>query len=205
MITVYHVSGTRGIRPIWLCEELGLDYQIEKIEFSADFRTPQSHRDINPLGKVPAMHDDGPENGLLMLESGAMVQYLLDRYGQGRLQPKPGTQAHAEYLQWSWFAEATFSRPLGEIVNHRREFPGDKNIPSIMEEMSNRALVSADVVAAQVAHQPFLIGEEFSAADIMMGYTLLLAERMLAKGLPANLHDYWERLKQRPAMQIATG
>ena len=134
-----------------------------------------------------------------------MVQYLLDRYGQGRLQPKPGTQAHAEYLQWSWFAEATFSRPLGEIVNHRREFPGDKNIPSIMEEMSNRALVSADVVAAQVAHQPFLIGEEFSAADIMMGYTLLLAERMLAKGLPANLHDYWERLKQRPAMQIATG
>ena len=205
MITVYHVSGTRGIRPIWLCEELGLDYQIEKIEFSADFRTPQSYRDINPLGKVPAMHDDGPENGLLMLESGAMVQYLLDRYGQGRLQPKPGTQAHAEYLQWSWFAEATFSRPLGEIVNHRREFPGDKNIPSIMEEMSNRALVSADVVAAQVAHQPFLIGEEFSAADIMMGYTLLLAERMLAKGLPANLHDYWERLKQRPAMQIATG
>ncbi len=205
MITVYHVSGTRGIRPIWLCEELGLDYQIEKIEFSADFRTPQSYRDINPLGKVPAMHDDAPENGLLMLESGAMVQYLLDRYGQGRLQPKPGTQAHAEYLQWSWFAEATFSRPLGEIVNHRREFPGDKNIPSIMEEMSNRALVSADVVAAQVAHQPFLIGEEFSAADIMMGYTLLLAERMLAKGLPANLHDYWERLKQRPAMQIATG
>ena len=63
-----------------------------------------------------------------MFESGAMVQHVLDRHGGGRLEPARGTREHALYLQWSWFAEATFTRPLGEIVNHRREF-GD-SVPS---------------------------------------------------------------------------
>ena len=75
------------------------------------------------------------DGDLTMFESGAMVQYILDRYGDGRLQPTPGTPEHALYLQWSWFAEATFSRPIGEMVNHARAF-GNKAIAAVSEEMS---------------------------------------------------------------------
>ena len=67
-----------------------------------------------------------------------MVQYLLDRYGEGRFQPEAGTPDHALYLQWSWFAESTFARPLGEIVNHRRNF--NPEIPEVVAEMKKRAL-----------------------------------------------------------------
>ena len=74
---------------------------------------------MNPVGKVPVLKDDD----FIMFESGAMVQYILDRHGNGQLQPKPGTPEHGRYLQWCWFAESTFARPIGEIVNHRRVRP----------------------------------------------------------------------------------
>lgn len=126
MIRFYHAPRTRGIRPIWLCEELGIDYEVEMIDFTQEFRVTPQWRKISPLGKVPVMVDTA--NDLLMYESCAMVQYLLDRYGNGQLQPQAGTPEHAIYQQWNWFAESTFARPLGEVVNHSREFPGEKKI-----------------------------------------------------------------------------
>jgi glutathione S-transferase len=132
-----------------------------------------------------------------------MVQYLVDRYGQGKLQPKPGTPDHALYLQWSWFAEATFSRPLGEIVNHGREFPGDRRITEVVDEMKNRATLSLEAVAEEISDKQYLVAEEFSAADIMMGYTIMLADRLLDKPLPDNIIPYWERLNGREGFTIA--
>ena len=79
------------------------------------------------------------DGDLTMFESGAMVQYILDRYGNGALQPQPGTPEHALYLQWSWFAEATFARPLGEIVNHRRVFSEPDQNPAAIAEMQRKA------------------------------------------------------------------
>ena len=132
-----------------------------------------------------------------------MVQYILDRYGNGQLQPTVGTSEHGTYLQWSWFAEATFARPLGEIVNHGREFPGTERIDAVVEEMQNRALFSAQAVGAAVKDRPFILGEQFTAADIMLGYTLMLAERFLPQGLPATVKPYWESLSSRSAYQKA--
>ena len=143
------------------------------------------------------------DGDLVMFESGAMVQYLVDRYGNGKLQPEIGTADHALYLQWSWFAEATFSRPLGEVVNHGREFPGDKQIPEVVEEMKNRASLSLDAVADEVADKEYLVANSFSAADIMMGYTIMLADRLLGKPLPKKILPYWERLSEREGYQIA--
>ena len=111
MIEIYHVPNTRGIRPIWLCAELGIAYTVIDVDFSASYRRSPEWRQMNPVEKVPVLVDTDAEN-LTFFESGAMVQYLLDRYGQGLLQPEPGTPEHALYLQWSWFAEATFARPL---------------------------------------------------------------------------------------------
>jgi len=207
MIRIYHVPGTRSIRVIWLCEELGVPYEITPVDFSAEYRASAEWRRLNPVGKVPVMIDDESPAGeaITMFESGAMVEYLLDHYGGGRLRPAPRTAEHAMYLQWTWFAEATFARPLGEIVNHRRAFPGDQAVPAVVDEMRSRALLCLDALEATLHGRPFLLGGEFSAADIMMGYTLLLTRmfKLLGSDHP-NVAAYFASLAERPAYQRAT-
>jgi glutathione S-transferase len=97
MIRIYHVPGTRSLRILWLCEELGLPYEAVPVDFSAAYRASAEWRRLNPVGKVPVMTDDAAP--VTLFESGAMVQYLLDRHAGGRLQPAPGTPEHAVYLQ----------------------------------------------------------------------------------------------------------
>jgi len=199
VLRIYHASLTRGIRAIWLLEELGLPYEVEKIDFSPAYRATQEWRALNPVGKVPAMTD----GELTMFESGAMMDYILARYGGGRLVPDPGSNDHARYLQWHWFAEATFARPLGEMVNHRREFPADQEIPAVLVEMAGRGTQCAEVVADHVSDREYIMGDEFRAADISMGYSLLLCEMLIPDRMPARIQPYWERLKARPGYQAA--
>ena len=199
MIEIFHVPGTRGIRPIWVCEELGLDYQVHQVDFSPEYRASAEWHALNPVGKVPVLKD----GDLTLFESGAMVQYLLDRYGAGRLQPKPGTARHAEYLQWSWFAEATFARPLGEIVNHRRALPGALQSAEAIAEMQSRAWLCVAALNDALAERTWLLGDDFSGADIMMGYTLMLVGRLAPGDLPEAVAGYWGRLDQRPGFVAA--
>ena len=199
MLRIYHVTGTRGTRVIWLCEELGVDYEVEKIDFSAEYRGSPEWRQLSPIGKVPVMTD----GDLVMLESGAMVQYVLDLYGQGRLVPATTSQDYGLYLQWLWFAEATFARPLGEIVNHGRGFPDDARIEAVVSEMADRAEVCAVAVGEQVKDRHYLLGDEFTAADIMMGYSVMLVEALIPDRMPNTLLPYWQRLQARPSYQRA--
>lgn len=197
---IYHVPGSRSVRVIWLCEELGVPCEVETIDFSPAFRATPAWRAKNPTGKVPVLDDDG----FTIFESGAMVQYILTRYGNGRLQPKQGWDAGARHLQWSWFAEATFARPLGDIMHHTVFKPEAERIPAVVEDARQRALVCLDAVEATVAKTPYLLGEDFTAADIMMGYTLRLAQRT---GVLEDAHPhtsaYFGRLEARPAYQRA--
>ena len=172
MIKIHHARGTRGYRAIWACEELGIPYELEPTNMSPDYRASPEWRRMNPVGKVPVMTD----GDLTMFESGAMVQHILDKYGDGRLQPTRGTNEYALYLQWGWFAESTFSRPLGEIVNHRRVFPNNP-ITAVTDEMKARARLCAHAVAAAVDGKQYLLGSAFSGADIMMIYPLKFYRR----------------------------
>ena len=187
MLKLFHVPLTRSTRIIWLCEELGVPLDIETVSFSPEFRMSPERLTKNPVGKVPVLQD----GKLSMFESGAMVQYILDRYGNGRLQPPAGTSEHALYMQWSWFGEATFARPLGEIVNHRRNF--DPEIPAVVEEMANRALLCVKAVNDAVEGKEFLLGE-FTAADIMVGYSLMLFDQLMLKHSYEEANRYWTRL-----------
>ena len=198
MLRIHHFPATRGFRVIWLCEELEVPYEIVPVDFSRQYRASAEWRAMNPVGKVPVM-----TNGeLVMFESGAMVQHVLDRHGGGRLEPSRGTRAHALYLQWSWFAEATFTRPLGEIVNHRREF-GDRAVPEVLEEMKSRARLCADALDREMRGKEYLLGS-FTAADIMMGYALRSYQRLLPdESLPATADAYWRRLMVRDAYRAA--
>ena len=199
MLTIYHVPTTRGTRVIWLCEELGLDYEVVKIDFSPEYRASEEWRQLNPVGKVPVLRD----GDTVMFESGAMVEYILARYGNGRLAPGVDSPDYAHYLQWLWFGEATLSRPLGEIVNHRREFPGEAEIPAMIEEMQDRTEVCLQALAEHMQGRDFLLGDEFSAADIMVGYALMLVGFLAAERMPEDLQPYWQRLQARPAFQAA--
>lgn len=197
---VYHVSGSRSVRVIWLCEELGLPCEVETIDFSPAFRATPAWRAKNPTGKVPVLDDDG----FTIYESGAMVQYILTRYGNGRLQPTEGWGEGAKFLQWCWFAEATFARPLGDIMHHTVFKPEAERIPAVVADARQRALVCLDAVDAAVADSACLLGDDFMAADIMMGYTLRLAKRT---GVLEDAHPhasaYFASLESRPAYQRA--
>jgi glutathione S-transferase len=199
MLTIYHVPGTRSVRVIWVCAELGMPHEVKTIDFSPEYRATPEWRKLSPIGKVPAMTD----GDFTMFESGAMVQYLVDRYGDGRLQPRAGTEQHGLYLQWSWYAEATLARPIGETFNHRRVFGEKGQIPAVLEEMKGRVLVCLSAVEQALAGRSYLLGDDFTAADIMMGYSVMLARRVASIDDQPNLAAYWERLSSRPAFQQA--
>ncbi len=196
MITIYHAPGTRSIRVIWLCEELQIPYKIVTVDFSAAYRATPEWRQRNPVGKVPAMTDDG----VSMFESGAMVDFVLERHGKGRLRPAPGTPDSALYLQWSWFAEATFARPLGDIAQHTFVKPEAERIPAVVEDARARSLTCMDALEAAVPDGHYLVHGVFTAADIMMGYTLILARRfkVLTPATHPNVNAYMARLETHP-------
>src|ERR1041384_1272784 len=111
MIKLYHAPFTRSIRVLWLLEELGVPYELERVAFQ-----PPKHpfSQPTPYGKVPAIADGDVE----MIESGAIVEYGPERYGKGKLAPAPGSPERGPFLQWLHFAEATALPPVGDIVRH---------------------------------------------------------------------------------------
>jgi glutathione S-transferase len=196
-IKIYHARGTRSVRPIWLCYELDLPVEIEPIDFSPAFRNSPAWRAISPAGKVPAMTD----GNMTMFESGAMVDYILERYGEGRLRPAPGTAESGIYHQWCWFSEATLLRPLGlnRLLRHKAE-SGDV----VASDGEQKARVCVEVIERAVSNRDFLLGSEFSAADIMMGYSLqLLAHLEVLDDRYPDTQAYLERLRGRDAFTRA--
>ena len=201
MLTIYHSKGTRSLRVIWLCEELKLPYQVEIVPFTGEYRSSPEWRDMNPVGKVPVLADDD----FIMFESGAMVQYILDRYGNGQLQPEAGTQEHGLFLQWCWFAESTFARPVGEIVNHRSVFEEHQQSETALAEMKTRATLCVKALDEALTDHEFLLGSSFSAADIMTGYSMFIFDKYASSTDHPHAYDYWNRLQKREACQTAFG
>lgn len=198
MIKLYFAPQTRAVRILWLLEELGLPYELERVEFR-----PTSDRFFQqptPTGKLPTL-DDGE---VVMCESGAIVEYLLERYGEGRLAPPAGSPERAAFLQWLHFAESTAFPPLGIVVwlsRYRQD--GDEH-GAIIEDARERAASGLEFLERALGEEGYLLGDAFSAADIMMGFTLMAA-RLLAV-LDARFprcNAYLDRLAARPAFQKA--
>jgi glutathione S-transferase len=150
---------------------------------------------MNPVGKVPVMTD----GEMKMFESCAMMQYVLDRYGDGKLQPAKDNPTYAHYLQWSWFAEATFARPLGEIVNHRREFKPE--LHNVVAEMKSRATAAVHAIDAAVVDRPYLLGDKMSAADLSICYAMRGYRRMVTEELPGHVQSLFDRVTALPSYE----
>ncbi|MCY4129913.1 MAG: glutathione S-transferase family protein [Gammaproteobacteria bacterium] len=197
---IYHVKGTRSIRVIWLCHELNLPIDIETIPtFDAAFKASPEWRAKSPTGKVPVLED----GEISMYESGAMVEYILQRYGPGDLVPTDPSDL-ALYYQWCWFAEATFARPLGDIIHNTVMKPPEERIAAVVPDATQRATLCLDGIERCVESRQYLLGDTFTAADIMMGYSMMLAERtgVLTSAHP-NSQRYFHLLEGREGFKAA--
>jgi glutathione S-transferase len=197
MIKLYHAQLTRSIRIIWLLEELAIPYELVTVAF----KPPRhSFEQDTPTGKFPALEDDG----LVLSESGAILEYLIEKYGKGRLAPPVGSRDRGPYLQWVHFAEATAFPPIGDIARHTMFLPEADRIPQVAADGRERAKNALGVLERALAGGQYLVGADLSGADVMMGYFLMAARMLGLVGADyPNIAAYWERLAARPGFQKA--
>jgi len=201
LLKVYHAPNTRSVRVLWLLEELGAPYEKQTVEFDPKYLQSPAHLAIHPLGKLPAIDDDG----LVLNESGAIVQYILAKHAGSHLEPKLGTPAYGKYLQWLHFAEATFMPPVSQIIQHTFRKPEAERVASVLAEAQETLKKVLGVLDGDLSGKKFICGENFTAADIMLGYDLLLCKLI---GVPLDNHDnisgYFGNLAARPAFLKAS-
>jgi glutathione S-transferase len=197
MITLYHAPQSRSVRPRWLLEELGTDFKIVPIDMSKQEHKSEAHLRIHPHGQVPALTD----GDLTLIESAAICMYLADKFPAAKLAPALGTPERGRYYQWMVYCIATLEPPVLQVFMNTVMLPEVER--SAAQETAGRAQFAevAKVIAAGLGDRPYLLGNEFSAADVMIGSTLAWASFMgLLDGQPV-LASYVERLTQRPAYQ----
>ena len=196
-LKLYHCVDARSFRPLWALEELGLSYELVVMPFPPRYRAKEFMA-INPLGTIPALVD----GDVLMTESAAIVQYLATREGPTALSVEPGDPAYGAWLNWLHLGEATLTFPQTLVLRYRQFEPGKAEV--VADDYAKWFLARLRAVDRAIETQDFLCAGRFTAADISVGYALLLATQL---GLDAQFSPqtkaYWERLQARPAFQAA--
>jgi len=197
LIILWFAPRTRSVRVRWLLEELGVPYELRRVTFNVP---KQTFDQDTPLGKLPVIQD----GDVTICESGAIVEYIVERYANGRLAPAVGSPLRGPYLQWIHFAESTAFGPLGVIVWHVLYQQDADAVPGAITGAHTRAHSAFAFVERALAGRDYLLGPEFSAADVMMGFTLVAA-RMLGvlDDRYSNIARYVARLEARPAFRAA--
>jgi glutathione S-transferase len=198
MIKLYHSPLSRSVRIVWLLEELDQPYELISAPLEPPDAKPFAQK--TPFGKVPAIEDAGIE----MFESGAILEYILERYGQGRLAPESQSPLRAHFLQWVHFAESTAFIGLGNIAWHTRIKQDTETVASAIVDYRVWAEAAVDTLEQALGDSAFILGDEFSGADIMLGYTLMVA-RAFGVLTPShqNTDPYLTRLTERPGFRTA--
>ncbi|MEP3245689.1 MAG: glutathione S-transferase family protein [Sneathiella sp.] len=199
MLTLHHAPGSRSARILWLLEEMGLDYSLNKMEFHPRALKTDEHKERHPLGRVPVL-DDGD---IRLFESGAIAEYLITRHGDGTLRPEINSPLYPEYLQWFHYTEGTMMPPINTIVTHTVLLPPERRNQEMLDMAQRLAGKVLAPVDRQVADKDYLIGD-FSGADIMLGHAMVISQRLkLVNDAYPNLMAYIERIKERRAFQKA--
>ena len=199
MITLYHASQTRSIRPRWMLEEIGAPYQLVRLDLQAgDQRKPEFLK-VNPNGTVPALVD----GDLTLFESAAICQHLADRFPDKALAPAVGTPDRGRYYQWIHFAMSTIEPPLLTIFLHTVMLAEAERLPQLIGPARDQLRAALTVLETALT-QPYLVGPRLTGADIMVGSTLAWAQMigLLDASAPA-VGAYLGRLMVRPAFQRA--
>lgn len=212
MIVVHHLNNSRSQRVLWLLEELGLEYDIKRYE--RDKKTmlaPPELRKVHPLGKSPVVTDDN----LTIAESGAIIEYLVERYGDGCFAPPREEPAYLRYRYWLHYAEGSLMPPLllKLVFDKIETSPMPFFVKPIAKAISGKAKSNfimpqinthLDYLEAELGKSAWFVGDELTAADVQMSFPI---EAAAARGgLDASrprLMDYLQRIHARPAYQRA--
>ncbi len=200
MLTVHHLGRSQSERIVWLCEELGIPYDLKRYtRDSVTMLAPADYKTLHPIGSAPVITD----GDLVLAESGAVVEYIIAKYGNGRLAVKPEHPGFAAFLYWLHFANGTLQPSMGRCMTlNRLKLADDNPVQVAMKARLDRAF---DLVEARTREADYLAGSEFTSADIMMGFSLTTMRYFLPYDLARcpNIVRYLARIGQRPAYRRA--
>lgn len=199
MLRLHFAPNSRAGRIVWLLEELGLEYELNRMDFNPKDLKSDEHRARHPLGRVPVL-DDGDVS---IFESGAIVEYILARHKTGGLKPEVDSPMFPEYLQWFHYCEGMVMPPVNTIVVHTLLLPEDRRDESVLAQARKLLTRSLAIVNDSMGEKEYLAGD-FSAADIMLGHSIYMSNRLgCVTDDMDKLKAYIERVEQRPAFQKA--
>lgn len=199
MITLYHCANARSFRPLWTLEELRIPYRLKMLPFPPRVRAPE-YLEVNPLGTIPLLID----GEVSMTESAAICQYLVTRHGPSPLAVSADEPAYGRFLNFLHFGEATLTFPQTLVLRYGRQEPEERRLPQVVEDYGRWFMARLRAVTAAMDADEWICAGRFTAADISVGYALLLAERLeLAGRFSPGVSAYWQRLQARDGFRRA--
>jgi glutathione S-transferase len=198
MIKVHHLNQSRSTRVLWLLEELKLPYEVVHHERDAQTRlAPASLGEVHPLNKAPVIE----HNGLVLCESGAVMEYLLDQADSTSLRPEKGDAHYYQYLEWSHFAEGSLALPV--ITTLLMQMEQREGTAPMDGYIAKELALDLGYIEATLTKQAFFAGPQFSAADIMMTITLEIAANLNLLNDKPQIQGYLNKVQSREAYQAA--
>ena len=199
MITLYHCDGARSFRPLWMLEEMRLDYELKMLPFPPRVFAKE-YLALNPLGTIPYLIDGETR----MTESAGICHYLGVKYGPTPLVVAESDPAWGAFLNWMYFSDATLTFPQTLVLRYSQHEPEERKNPQIVGDYTKWFLGRLRAVEAAAGKSETLCAGRFTAADIVIGYALRLASSIgLAKDFGPNVAAYFARLCRREAYQRA--
>ena len=199
MLKLHFAPNSRAGRIVWLLEELELPYDINKMAFSQEDLKSEEHRARHPLGRVPVL-DDGD---VQIYESGAIVEYVLERHKNGGLKPSVDSELYPQYLQWFHYCEGMVMPPVNTIVVQTVLLPPDRRDETALKQAQKLLGKALQPVNESLAGKDYLIGD-FSGADVMLGHACFMSNRLgCVPDEMEHLKGYVGRVEARPAFQTA--
>lgn len=198
-IQLYHCTRARSMRPLWTLLEMGLDHELITMPFPPRVTT-KSYLAVNPLGTIPALVD-GP---VLMTESAAICQYLVERHGPTPLAVRPEEPDYPAYLNWLHRSDATLTFPQTLVLRYTRLEPEERRNPQVAADYRKWFAARMRCVETALADRPYLCAGRFTIADICVGYALVLAQQLgIDEVFTPHTQRWWHTLTERPAYQQA--
>lgn len=198
MLVVHHLNNSRSQRILWLLEELGLKYDIKRYERDPNtMLAPAALKEIHPLGKSPVITDEGQT----LAESGAIIDYLVERYGKGKLAPPPETPEKLRYDYWLHYSEGSIMPIL--VMKLVLDNFGLSDSGAFSQFVAPQIKLHLDYLENELAKNTWFVGEELTAADIQMSFPVEAVEAQAGVDSYPNLKNFLQRIHARPAYKRA--
>ena len=195
MITLYHCMSARSFRALWMLEEIGLPRELKMLPFPPRVLKPE-YLGVNPLGTIPLLIDGESR----LTESAAICQYLAVKHSPRALNVEPDESGFADYLNFLHFGEATLTFPQTLLLRYGQFEPPERRQPQVVEDYAKWFLARLRTLEPRLEKSSYLAADRFTAADISVGYALMLAQTLkLNDRFKPSVAAYWQRLQQREA------